>query len=95
VCRVTLGISIIVVMCDCHLVRFGREAAILILELRVSVGSLTAARHNSLGVCYIVPFSASQEALLRVSFREKRRSDSICQGRESAVTNIDPHLVEL
>ncbi len=34
-------------------VAFGREAAILILELRISVGSLTAARRNYLGVRHV------------------------------------------
>jgi hypothetical protein len=45
----------------------GREAAILILELGISVGSLTAARRNYLGV-RCVPFSAPYDAIFSVSF---------------------------
>ena len=46
-------------------VRCGHKAAILILELRISVGSLTAARRNYLGV-RCVPFSAPGEVHLSV-----------------------------
>ena len=47
----------------------GHKAAILILELRISVESLTAARRNYLGV-RCVPFSASHGMLLSVSYME-------------------------
>jgi len=48
----------------------GHKAAILILELRISVGSLTAARRNYLGV-RCVPFAASHESLFSFRLRVK------------------------
>jgi hypothetical protein len=52
---------------------FGHKAAILILELRISVGSITAARRNYLGV-RCVPFAEAQVAPTSVSFGEKGTS---------------------
>jgi hypothetical protein len=49
----------------------GHIAAILILALRISVGSLTAARRNYLGV-RCVPFSAPYDAIFSVSYVEKQ-----------------------
>jgi hypothetical protein len=49
-------------MGDC----FGHKAAILILELRISVGSLTDARRNYLSVS-CVPFSATELRVFSVS----------------------------
>jgi hypothetical protein len=70
--------------------RCGREAAILILELRLSVGSLTAARHNSLGGC-LVPKAASYHTSFSVSFGESRRSDSVPQQRLCAQNGPPRH----
>jgi hypothetical protein len=57
---------------------FGRDAAILILELRISVGSLTAAHNNYAGV-RCVPFSAPYTASFSVSYGENRPSNSVNQ----------------
>jgi len=46
---------------------FGHKAAILILELRISVGSLTAARRNYLGV-RCVPITASGANTVSVGY---------------------------
>jgi hypothetical protein len=62
---------------------FGRDAAILILELRISVGSLTAAHNNYAGV-RCVPNSEAQITLFSVSYGDNRRSELICQRRKSA-----------
>jgi hypothetical protein len=62
---------------------FGHKAAILILELRISVGSLTAARRNYLGV-RCVPKAVSHDAVFSVPSGEKRRSNSVPQRRLSA-----------
>jgi hypothetical protein len=53
----------------------GHKAAMLILELRISVASLTAARGNYLGV-RCVPKAASHDSLFSVSFGDNRPSNS-------------------
>jgi hypothetical protein len=51
--------------------------------MSVGSGSISAAHRECLSV-RCVPNSEAQVELFSVSFGENRRSDSVCQGRESA-----------